>query len=86
MELRHTYPLKEFCKREHLPYEHIRKLAVEGLFPVTRFGRRVYVVEEVYIEWARRGGQALPGGWRRSPKGAEAGQGAEPSAAAPAMG
>lgn len=43
-------------------YEMIRL----RLLPAVRLGRQVRVVQEALDEWVRNGGQALPGGWRRS--------------------
>jgi hypothetical protein len=65
---RQTLTLQELCRRERYHYEHVRRLAEAGRFPVVRLGRRLYVLESAFLEWARGGGMALPGGWRRTPK------------------
>lgn len=80
---RKTYPLQELCRRERYNYEHVRRLAEAGRFPVVRLGRRLYVLESAFLEWARGGGMALPGGWRRTPKSPDAAAATEP---APALG
>lgn len=64
--------LKEFAERKRVPYVHLRRLVAEGVFPATRFGRRLYVDRAIAEEWIRAGGAALPGGWRRAPKDAAA--------------
>jgi len=43
-------------------YEMIRL----RLLPAVKLGRQVRVAQEALDEWVRSGGQALPGGWRRS--------------------
>ncbi len=60
--------LKEYAERKRVPYVHLRRLAAQGLFPVARIGRRLYVDPAVAAEWIRNGGSPLPGGWRREPK------------------
>ena len=45
----------------------VYELAREGVLPVVRLGRQVRVEEQALRDWIARGGQALPGGWRRSP-------------------
>ena len=42
-------------------YELIRS----GLLPSVHLGRQVRVEETELEEWISKGGQALPGGWRR---------------------
>ena len=37
-------------------------------FPVVRLGRRVLIDLAGWQEFKRRGGQALPGGWRKEPR------------------
>lgn len=61
-------PLKEYAERKRLPYVHLRRLSAQGLFPVVRCGRKLYVDPEMAAAWIRGGGAALPGGWRRVPK------------------
>ena len=42
-------------------------LAVDGVIPCVRVGRRVHFDLEAVERWIAAGGQALPGGWRREP-------------------
>jgi len=67
MDERKEFPLREFCKRQHLPYESTRKLGLAGRFPITRHGRRLYVHLDVWLEWCRAGGSGLASGWRHKP-------------------
>jgi putative molybdopterin biosynthesis protein len=41
------------------------ELAREGLIPTVRLGRQLRVDPQALDEWIRRGGKALPGGWRK---------------------
>jgi excisionase family DNA binding protein len=59
--------LSEWAKANGVHEAHARALAREGLLPVVRIGRRLFVHRETIDEWARAGGAALPGGWRRTP-------------------
>lgn len=36
-----------------------------GLLPQVRLGRQVRISEDALTAWIAKGGQALPGGWRR---------------------
>lgn len=42
-------------------YELVR----EGVLPAVRLGRQVRISEEALRAFIERGGQGLPGGWRR---------------------
>ena len=35
---------------------------------VVRLGRQIRFDEQSLVEWIRGGGEALPGGWRRTPE------------------
>lgn len=59
--------LSTFAQENEMNEPHLRRLIAEGLFPAVRLGRRLYVHVETAEEWARNGGAALPGGWRRIP-------------------
>jgi excisionase family DNA binding protein len=46
--------------------EHrVRELARQNLIPHVRIGRQLRFDSVQLNEWIARGGQALPGGWRR---------------------
>ncbi|HLW59115.1 MAG TPA: helix-turn-helix domain-containing protein [bacterium] len=45
----------------------VYKLIRNGVLPSVRLGRQVRVDEDALRDWIRRGGQSLPGGWRREP-------------------
>lgn len=67
-------PLMQWCEANGIGYAHALILVKSGLFPpAVRLGRKIYVHLELAEEWARAGGSAFPGGWRRK---------AEPQAAA----
>ncbi|MBS3976617.1 MAG: helix-turn-helix domain-containing protein [Syntrophomonadaceae bacterium] len=40
-------------------------LARQGILPSVRLGRQIRVDRDALENWIARGGQALPGGWRR---------------------
>jgi|GEM_PF-7107360 len=61
-------PLKSWCAANKVHYVHARRLAADGLLPIVRLGRRLYVSRERMRDWINGGGAALPGGWRRRPK------------------
>lgn len=47
------------------------ELARTGILPdgvVVRLGRQIRFDEQSLVEWIRGGGEALPGGWRRTPE------------------
>jgi hypothetical protein len=58
----------ERITKKRLRARTLRKLAREGLFPVVRIGRRIFVDLAEVEAYTKAGGQALPGGWRRNPK------------------
>ncbi len=59
-------PLKEFCRANAgLKYAQIRQLARDGLFPLVRVGRKLFVHVGQFEAWVRSGGAAFAGGWRR---------------------
>jgi excisionase family DNA binding protein len=43
-------------------------LARENLIPVVRLGRQIRVDSEALEKFIQRGGQSLPGGWRKAAK------------------
>ena len=45
----------------------VYQLGRAGVLPVVHLGRQVRVDEQALRDWIARGGQALSGGWRRSP-------------------
>ena len=45
----------------------VYQLAREGILPAVHVGRQVRLEEQALRDWIARGGQALSGGWRRSP-------------------
>ena len=50
----------------------IHQLVREGLLPAVRIGRSVKFSPAALDAWIERGGQSLPGGWRRDPRRVEA--------------
>ena len=44
----------------------VYELARQGLIPAVRMGRSLRIEESALHEWIAAGGQALPGGWRRT--------------------
>ena len=65
--------LKTWCEQNGVGYAHARHLAADGLLPVVHMGRRLFVHLPTAEAWAKAGGAALPGGWRREPKAEAAG-------------
>ena len=61
-------PLKSWCAANKVHYVHARRLAADGLLPIVRLGRRLYVSRERMRDWINCGGAGWPGGWRRQPK------------------
>ena len=57
--------LREFGEECGLPYRRAAELARTGIIPVVRLGRQVRVSRQQIAAFFARGGQALPGGWRR---------------------
>jgi excisionase family DNA binding protein len=45
--------------------DRVYALAREGILPHVRLGRQVRVDSQTLEEFIRKGGKALPGGWRR---------------------
>lgn len=43
----------------------VYELARLKLIPVCRLGRQVRFDEATLVEWIRKGGQSLPGGWKQ---------------------
>jgi len=43
----------------------VREMLREGRLPGVRCGRRWLIPEDALAKWIEKGGQALPGGWRR---------------------
>lgn len=78
--------LKAYSRANQVPYAHLRQLAAAGLFPIVRIGRSLYVHLETADEWARGGGQAFPGGWRKAPAGTGEGASGAQVGASPAAG
>ncbi|NPV52637.1 MAG: helix-turn-helix domain-containing protein [Firmicutes bacterium] len=49
-----------------VPKARVYDLAREGVLPgVVRIGRQMRFNEQKIMEWIERGGQSLPGGWRK---------------------
>jgi len=48
-----------------ISYHRAAELARTNALPHFRLGRQIRVSRTELMEWIERGGQALPGGWRR---------------------
>ncbi len=48
-----------------LSYQQLAELARQGILPVVRFGRRLFIDPQKLGQFIESGGKALPGGWRR---------------------
>jgi excisionase family DNA binding protein len=55
------------AERLGLSVWRVHQLAREDLIPAVHVGRRVIFDIDQVEQWIARGGQALPGGWRRVP-------------------
>ena len=64
--------IEEVAKLLSIPKARAYQLARDSLIPVVRIGRQIRVSEEALAAWVEHGGQALPGGWRRTPDAEEA--------------
>lgn len=51
----------------NVPVARVYELARTKMIPVVRVGRSVRFPEDKLRQWIDSGGQALPGGWQRSP-------------------
>ena len=60
--------LREVSEVLNVSYSRAAELARTGMLPVVRLGRSVRVHPQKLAEFIERGGQALPGGWRRQPR------------------
>ncbi|MFZ3130750.1 MAG: helix-turn-helix domain-containing protein [Desulfosporosinus sp.] len=49
-------------------------MAREGILPVIRMGRQLRVDPDQLQIWLDKGGNALPGGWRRQPEDLQGGR------------
>ena len=59
--------LAEVAALLRVPRARAYELARCGMIPVVRIGRQVRVDDAALKAWIARGGQTLPGGWRREP-------------------
>ncbi|MGG4498443.1 helix-turn-helix domain-containing protein [Brevibacillus reuszeri] len=58
--------LPEVAKILGISKERSYAISRDGLLPTIRIGRQIRVDQEQLDDWINNGGQALPGGWRRS--------------------
>jgi excisionase family DNA binding protein len=57
--------LREVALELRVPYSRAAELARTGTIPVIHLGRQVRVSRRQLEDFLSRGGQQLPGGWRR---------------------
>jgi len=57
--------IPQVAERLQVSPQRAYEMARAGLLPAVRLGRQVRVSEEALEDWIRKGGKALPGGWRR---------------------
>ena len=57
--------VREVAELLRLRPARVYELARQELLPVVRVGRQIRVEEGALRAWISRGGQALPGGWKR---------------------
>jgi hypothetical protein len=62
--------LKQVTAVFPVSYARVSAAAREGILPVVRLGRQVFVDPERLKEFIDGGGRAYPGGWRREAPGA----------------
>ena len=58
--------MPEVARRLGVPVARARELARQQLVPAVRLGRQWRCDAARLEAWIARGGQALPGGWRRA--------------------
>lgn len=66
--LRQALTLKQAADLLQVTYGRAADMARKGLLPVIRLGRQVRVCPEELEGFIKKGGRALPGGWRRLPQ------------------
>jgi len=54
------------CEIIGIPKNSGYAMVRQGILPVVKVGRQYRVDPEVLREWIKNGGQAYPGGWRRT--------------------
>jgi hypothetical protein len=62
------WTVDEFCQETGFKPKRVYDMVASGILPpgvVIKFGRQLRIDPQAFREWARAGGSALPGGWRR---------------------
>jgi len=62
------YKVSEVARILDTSESHVYEMARQGILPTVRLARQVRVDRQALEDWIRKGGQALPGGWRREAK------------------
>ena len=58
--------MEEVAERLNVSIHRAYELGRNGLLPVVHLGRQLRVEERRLLAWIEAGGQALPGGWKRT--------------------
>lgn len=58
--------MSEVARMCGISNERAYELARMDILPVVRFGRQIRMDRKKLLEWIDQGGQAYPGGWRKT--------------------